>query len=151
MAKVLFQKSFLWAISFISGVTLRAQWCHPRLRYAKFVSPGSEIRRSAAPNLRGEGDKCQNRKNVQGRAKFQSWDTVEKSSTSTRILVQEFKKTIAEIALISNSSSFHQATSPPRILVSHIQCSCSGWPTGYGKKLSRSQAQLSQATWLTVA
>ena len=32
-----------------------------------------------------------------------------------------------------------------------LQCSCSGWPTGYGKKLSRSQAQLGQATCLAVA
>ena len=33
----------------------------------------------------------------------------------------------------------------------HIQCSCSVWPTGYGKKLSRSQAPLGQATCLAVA
>ena len=32
-----------------------------------------------------------------------------------------------------------------------VQCPCSGWPTGYGKKLSSSQAQLSQATCLAVA
>ena len=32
-----------------------------------------------------------------------------------------------------------------------VQCSCSGWPTGYGKKLSRGQAQLGQATCLAVA
>ena len=34
---------------------------------------------------------------------------------------------------------------------SNLQCSCSGWPTGYGKKLSSSQAQLGQATCLAVA
>ena len=33
----------------------------------------------------------------------------------------------------------------------NIQFSCSGWPTGYGKKLSRSQAQLGQTTCLAVA
>ena len=32
-----------------------------------------------------------------------------------------------------------------------VQCSCSGYPTGYGKKLSRIQAQLGQATCLAVA
>ena len=32
-----------------------------------------------------------------------------------------------------------------------LQCSCSGWPTGYGKKLSWSQSQLVQATCLAVA
>ena len=32
-----------------------------------------------------------------------------------------------------------------------LQCPCSGWPTGSGKKLSSSQAQLSQATCLDVA
>ena len=32
-----------------------------------------------------------------------------------------------------------------------VQCSCSGWPTGNGKKRSRSQAQLGQATCLSVA
>ena len=32
-----------------------------------------------------------------------------------------------------------------------IQCSCSGWPTGYGKKRSSSQAQLGQATCFAVA
>ena len=32
-----------------------------------------------------------------------------------------------------------------------IQCPCSGWPTGSGKKLSRNQAQLGQATCLAVA
>ena len=32
-----------------------------------------------------------------------------------------------------------------------VQCSCSGWPTGYGKKLSSSQEQLGQATCLAVA
>ena len=32
-----------------------------------------------------------------------------------------------------------------------IQCSCSGWPTGYGKKLSSSQAQLGQTTCLALA
>ena len=32
-----------------------------------------------------------------------------------------------------------------------IQCSCSGWPTGYGKKLNSSQEQLGQATCLAVA
>ena len=35
--------------------------------------------------------------------------------------------------------------------VDGVQCSCSGWPTGYGKKLSRSQAQLGQAKCLAVA
>ena len=34
---------------------------------------------------------------------------------------------------------------------SSIQCSCSGWPTGYGKKLSSSQEKLGQATCLAVA
>ena len=32
-----------------------------------------------------------------------------------------------------------------------VQCSCSGWPKGYGKKLSSSQEQLGQATCLAVA
>ena len=32
-----------------------------------------------------------------------------------------------------------------------VQCSCSGWPKGNREKLSRSQAQLSQATCLAVA
>ena len=32
-----------------------------------------------------------------------------------------------------------------------LQCSCSGWPTGYGKKLSRTQKQLGQATCFAVA
>ena len=32
-----------------------------------------------------------------------------------------------------------------------VQRSCSGWPTGYGKKLSRSQAQLGQVTCLAFA
>ena len=32
-----------------------------------------------------------------------------------------------------------------------IQCPCSEWPTGSGKKLSSSQAQLRQATCLAVA
>ena len=35
--------------------------------------------------------------------------------------------------------------------IHHVQCSCSGWPTGYGKKVSSSQAQLGQATSLAVA
>ena len=33
----------------------------------------------------------------------------------------------------------------------YVQCSCSGWPTGNGKKLSSSQAQLGQTTCLAVA
>ena len=33
----------------------------------------------------------------------------------------------------------------------NIQFSCSGWPTGYGKKISRSQAQLGHAICLAVA
>ena len=32
-----------------------------------------------------------------------------------------------------------------------LQCSCSGWPTGKRKKLSRTQAQLSKETCLAVA
>ena len=32
-----------------------------------------------------------------------------------------------------------------------LQCSCSGWPTGYGKKRSSNQAQLGQTTCLAVA
>ena len=32
-----------------------------------------------------------------------------------------------------------------------LQYSCSGWPTGYGKKLRSSQAQLGQVTCLAVA
>ena len=32
-----------------------------------------------------------------------------------------------------------------------ILCLCSGWPTGYGKKLSSSQEQLGQATCLALA
>ena len=32
-----------------------------------------------------------------------------------------------------------------------LQCSCSGWPSGSGKKLSSSQAQLGQAACLAVA
>ena len=32
-----------------------------------------------------------------------------------------------------------------------VQCSCSGWPTGYGKKLSSTQAQLGQTTCLAFA
>ena len=41
--------------------------------------------------------------------------------------------------------------SPAGTLVDGIQCSCSGQPTGYGKKISSSQAQLGQATCLAVA
>ena len=41
------------------------------------------------------------------------------------------------------------------LLIRHIssllQCSCSGWPTGNGKRLKSSQAQLGQATCLAVA
>ena len=33
----------------------------------------------------------------------------------------------------------------------YVQCSCSGWPTGHGKKKSSSQAQLGQATCFVVA
>ena len=33
----------------------------------------------------------------------------------------------------------------------HLQCSCSGWTTGKGKKLSSNQAQLGQATCWAVA
>ena len=32
-----------------------------------------------------------------------------------------------------------------------IECSCSGWPTGNGQKLSSTQEQLGQATCLAVA
>ena len=46
--------------------------------------------------------------------------------------------------ILGRSKIFH-------VLCGGLQPADLGWPTGYGKKLSRSQAQLGQATCLAVA
>ena len=65
------------------------------------------------------------------------------------ILFETHHSSLSRKVSLSFSKPLH--THSCFISIPSLQCSCSSWPTGYGKKLSWGQAQLGQTTCLAVA